>query len=114
MDAQESPPPGGTAPFAGRRGKLTVATIARLAGVSAPTVSRVLNGRSGVSMETRRRVEELLRHHGYRRPTTGAGAPTIEVVFYELESHLAIEIMRGVQEAVREHDLSVGFTDVLT
>jgi LacI family xylobiose transport system transcriptional regulator len=97
-----------------RQGHLTVATIARLAGVSSPTVSRVLNGRPGVSLDTRRRVEELLREHGYRRPSTLAPSPTIEVVFYELESHLAIEIMRGVQEAVREHDLGVGFTDVLT
>jgi LacI family xylobiose transport system transcriptional regulator len=96
-----------------RRGELTVATIARLAGVSAPTVSRVLNGRAGVALDTRRRVEELLREHGYRRPAAIAPATGVEVLFYELESHLAIEIMRGVQEVLRDHDLGVGFTDVL-
>ena len=41
-----------------RRGELTVAAVARLAGVSAPTVSKVLNGRTGVAVDTRRRVEE--------------------------------------------------------
>jgi LacI family transcriptional regulator, xylobiose transport system transcriptional regulator len=90
---------------------LTVATIARLAGVSAPTVSRVLNGRSGVAAETRRRVERLLREHGYRRPERLAPAASVEVVFYGLESHLALEIMHGVEQVVREHELAVGFTD---
>ena len=40
--------------------KVTIAAIARLAGVSVPTVSRVINGRSDVSPQTRERVEELL------------------------------------------------------
>jgi LacI family xylobiose transport system transcriptional regulator len=95
-----------------RRGELTVATIARLAGVSPPTVSRVLNGRSGVAVDTRRRVEELLRQHGYRRPAMVVPSPGVEVVFHQMGSHLAIEIMRGVQEVVQAHDLQVGFTDV--
>jgi LacI family transcriptional regulator, xylobiose transport system transcriptional regulator len=96
-----------------QRGELTVATIARLAGVSAPTVSRVLNGRSDVAPDTRRRVEQLLREHGYRRPAALAPAPGVEVVFYGLESNLAIEMMRGVQDVVTDHDLGVGFTEVL-
>jgi LacI family xylobiose transport system transcriptional regulator len=95
------------------RGELTVATIARLAGVSAPTVSRVLNGRSDVAADTRQRVEQLLREHGYRRPGAILPAPGIELVFYGLESNLAIEMMRGVQEAVTDHDLGVGFTEVV-
>jgi DNA-binding LacI/PurR family transcriptional regulator len=90
---------------------MTVATIARLAGVSPPTVSKVLNGRSGVAPTTRRKVEELLREHGYRRPEVVGPAPLLEVVFDALESHLAIEIMRGVQRVARDRELAVGFTD---
>src|SRR4051794_23277359 len=45
----------------------TLAEIAREAGVSAPTVSKVLNGRADVAPGTRTRVEELLRAYGYRR-----------------------------------------------
>ncbi len=102
----------GAAPRGRLRGELTVATIARLAGVSAPTVSRVLNGRSDVAADTRRRVEQLLREHGYRRPGATLPSSGVEVVFYGLESHLAIEMMRGVQEVVTGHKLGLGFTEV--
>ncbi|MGW4111451.1 LacI family DNA-binding transcriptional regulator [Actinosynnema sp. NPDC004786] len=96
-----------------RRGELTVATIARLAGVSKPTVSKVLNGRAGVASETRQRVEALLREHGYRRPDAIAPAALLEVVFYGLERHMAIEILRGVEPVAREHELAVAFTEVV-
>ncbi|MDU0293533.1 LacI family DNA-binding transcriptional regulator [Saccharothrix longispora] len=96
-----------------RRGELTVAAVARLAGVSAPTVSKVLNGRAGVASETRRRVEDALREHGYRRPEAAVRAPNVEVVFYGMQSFLAVEIMRGVGRVVGGHELAVGFTDAV-
>lgn len=91
---------------------MTVAIIARLAGVSAPTVSKVINGRPGVAAETRHRVEALLREHGYQRPETIAPTALLQVVFQSIESHLAIEIMRGVERVAREYELAVGFTQV--
>lgn len=95
-----------------RRGETTVASIARLAGVSAPTVSKVLNGRPGVASQTRQRVEEILREQGYRRPDAIAPAPMLEVVFRELESHMAIEIMRGVERVAQPNDLAVCFSEM--
>ena len=95
-----------------RRGEVTVAAIAQLAGVSPPTVSKVLNGRSGIAIETRDKVEALLREHGYRRSDAATISPSIEVAFYGLESHLAMEILRGVEQAVRDRGLAVGFTDL--
>lgn len=89
-----------------------MAAIAQLAGVSAPTVSKVINGRAGVAPTTRERVEELLRRHGYRRPASIEPAPLLEVVFYTLESHLAVEIMRGVERIAGEWSLAVGFTEM--
>jgi DNA transposition AAA+ family ATPase len=56
----------------GRSGP-TIAVIAREAGVSAPTVSKVINGRSDVAPATRRRVEAVIRTHGYRRPVGWPG-----------------------------------------
>lgn len=45
--------------------KLTIKEIARFANVSVGTVSRVLNGRPGVSPETRARVLEVVRIQGF-------------------------------------------------
>lgn len=47
----------------------TLAVVAREAGVSVPTASKVVNGREDVAPETRRRVTEALDRLGYvRRP----------------------------------------------
>ena len=46
--------------------RVTVRDIAQLAGVSVATVSRVLNGRSDVSEETRSLVTRVMREQGYR------------------------------------------------
>jgi len=98
----------------GRRpGELTVATVARLAGVSAPTVSKVLNGRPGVALETRRRVETALREHGYRRPGNLIQPAHLEVVFYGMQSSMAIKVLHGVEQVAGEHSLAVSFTDAL-
>jgi LacI family xylobiose transport system transcriptional regulator len=92
---------------------LTVATIARLAGVSATTVSKVLNGHAGVAPDTRRRVEAMLSEHAYQRPQVTEPAAAIEIVFYGTESDQAIQVMHGVEQVARTHDLAVGFTDAL-
>ena len=82
----------------GRR--VTIATIAEAAGVSVPTVSRVLNGRTDVSPETRDRIEHLLREHDYRprnsRQPVRVGL--IDLVFHDLDSPWAVELIRGVED----------------
>ena len=88
---------------------MTIAHIAAAAGVSSPTVSKVVNCRSDVAPETRARVQQLLERHGYRRRArarTGR-ADLLDLVFNELESPWAIEIIRGVEEVAREHRLGV-------
>jgi DNA-binding LacI/PurR family transcriptional regulator len=94
-----------------RRG-MTVARIARLAGVSAPTVSRVINGQSGVAPGTRQRVEEIIREHGYQRPSGSSSIAVLELVFHALESPWALEIIRGVEQVAREHELAVVLTEM--
>ncbi len=44
---------------------MTIYDIAKLAGVSASTVSRVVNGKPGVGAEKRAMIEKLLREYGY-------------------------------------------------
>ncbi|KZM36611.1 LacI family DNA-binding transcriptional regulator [Oerskovia enterophila] len=93
-------------------GRVTLAAVAAEAQVSLSTVSKVLNGRTDVAAGTRDRVEALLVQHGYRRrksPT--ASAPLIEIVFHELESIWAMELIRGVEDVARENGASVVLTE---
>ena len=80
---------------------VTISAVAEEAGVSVPTVSRVLNGRSDVARSTRERVERVLRDSGYqRRGGRSAGqSGLIDLVFNRLDSPWAVEIIRGVEEA---------------
>lgn len=45
--------------------RLTIHDIARLAGVSAGTVSRVINGQPGAGATTRARIQALVHEHGF-------------------------------------------------
>ena len=98
-----------------RRGSAapTIAFIAEQTGVSVPTVSKVINGRPDVSSETRRRVEAAIVEHGYRRlPRARARSPLLEVIFNELESEWALEIVRGVERVAGRNDLAVVISEM--
>lgn len=88
--------------------RVTISVIAREAGVSVPTVSRVVNGRSDVAPGTRARVEELLERYGYRRRASAGGgdARLVDLVFNDLDSPWAVEILRGVEDVT--HSAGVG------
>jgi hypothetical protein len=86
---------------------VTISVIAESAGVSIPTVSKVINGRAGVSRGTRARVEAVIDRYGYRRPAAATRAKIMELVFRELESVWAVEIIRGVERTARKHRIRV-------
>ncbi|HYC07001.1 MAG TPA: LacI family DNA-binding transcriptional regulator [Candidatus Binatia bacterium] len=97
----------------GRDGRATLADVAKLAGVSVPTVSKVINGRSDVSAETRRRVEAIILERGYERSDRSTRrAPLLELIFHELESEWALEIVMGVERVARENHLAVVITEM--
>ncbi|MFF0264959.1 LacI family DNA-binding transcriptional regulator [Kribbella sp. NPDC004536] len=80
----------------------TIAKIAEQAGVSVPTVSKVLNGRSDVAAATRARIESLIQEHGYRRRSASTAAgPMIDLVFSQLGGEWAMELIRGVEQVAR-------------
>jgi DNA-binding LacI/PurR family transcriptional regulator len=95
------------------RRTVTIATIASIAGVSVPTVSKVINGRSDVSAATRQRVEATIREHGYqRRERSTNRSNLIEVLFHELESSWALEIIMGVEQVARERGLAMVLSEM--
>src|SRR6476620_6104112 len=99
---EDAPPPGRPTRTT------TIAYIAAQAGVSVPTVSKVINGRSDVAPETRKRVETAIREHGYQRiGREQKVAPILELIFHELDSEWALEIVRGVERVASRHHMSV-------
>ncbi|MEV4620678.1 LacI family DNA-binding transcriptional regulator [Asanoa sp. NPDC049573] len=84
--------------------RVKIADIARAAGVSPPTVSKVLNGRSEVAPETRERVQSALREHNYQRRPSGKQprAGLVDLVIKELATPWSVEIIRGAEDACRE------------
>ncbi|WP_061965009.1 LacI family DNA-binding transcriptional regulator [Demequina aurantiaca] len=82
--------------------RTTIAEIAALAGVSAPTVSKVLNGRGGIAPETRDRIQELLAQNGYRRRGTTKRQPVglIDFVIRDIDSIWAMPLLKGAEEEV--------------
>ena len=92
---------------------MTIARIAEEAGVSIPTVSKVINGRSDVAVDTRERVEAIIRKHGYQRPDKGLSRSNIlELIFHELESAWALEIIRGVEQVARDNQMAVVLSEL--
>ena len=97
----------------GPKPRVTIAQIAHEAGVSVPTVSKVIHGRADVALETRRRIEATIREHGYRPADRSVGGShLIEVLFHEMESAWALEIIMGVEQVARENDLAVVLSEM--
>lgn len=88
--------------------RATLAEVAARADVSISTVSKVLNGRNGVSTDTRARVEFLLREHQYIRRNPGHNpAPLIEVLCFEIDSSWAADAIAAIERLAREHGVGV-------
>ncbi|MBK8460164.1 MAG: LacI family DNA-binding transcriptional regulator [Micropruina sp.] len=79
--------------------------IARQAGVSTATVSRVLNGRVGVSEQARRSVLTAIDVLGYERPVTLRGRATglIGVLVPELRNPIFPALAEAIEIALAHH-----------
>src|SRR5690242_9877839 len=98
-----SDPPGD-----GNRVRSTLSEVASLADVSISTVSKVLNGRAGVSTETRARIEALLENRQYnRRNSRRTVAPLIDVLCYEIDSPFGSEVVARIESIARERRIGM-------
>src|ERR687885_2971129 len=82
-------------------GRVAITMVAQEAGVSVPTVSKVLNGRQEVGADTRRRVQDVLKATGYRRRPRSDGAGRtglIDFVITELDTSWGVELLRGAEQ----------------
>jgi DNA-binding LacI/PurR family transcriptional regulator len=93
--------------------------VARHAGVSVATVSRVLNDLPLVSPETRDRVMRVVDELGYRRSATARSlslgrSQTIGVVAPFFTTLSVVERLRGISERLAEHGYDLMLFDVET
>ena len=96
-------------------GKIRIKDIAKIAGVSATTVSNVIHGRTEkVSRKTRKRIEEILDEQEYApsmgaRILSGKSSGMIAVVVgkrqeWEQESEKLEEILREIEKSLDERE----------
>jgi LacI family transcriptional regulator len=84
-----------------------MAQIAKEAGVSITTVSKVLNQLPGVGAQTRARIQAMIEEHDYvqnhaARHLRKGQSGLIDLVIMRLEGGYDLGIMRGVQDALEE------------
>jgi LacI family transcriptional regulator len=87
---------------------VTLADVARAAGVSAKTVSRVINQNDYVSEETRQQIERAIEELGYRpnrmaRSLASNRSFIIGLTVPDVTNPFFPEIMRGAERVAQEH-----------
>jgi LacI family transcriptional regulator len=97
--------------------RVTLAHVAREAGVSVPTVSKVLHQRPDVSERTRQAVTAVLERYDYRPTRRAATKPRgraflIELVVPGIDSSWSTRVLEGVEEAAHAAGYGVVVTAV--
>lgn len=95
---------------------VAVADVARAAGVSTATVSRVINRHPSVRDETRQRVEAAMQSLGYRLTVAARSLRTAQTrmvlaLVPDVANPYYAEIVRGLGAAAREHDYELLLCD---
>ena len=90
---------------------LTITDIAREAGVSKATVSRVINHTGAVSEQTRRKVEAVIAHRGFSPSATARSlsrgtSSTVSFVVPEIDNPFFGEMLRGVMDVLDSQGLT--------
>ncbi len=90
----------------------TIADVAKLAGVSPGTVSRVMNGATNVNPDTRSKVEQAIAKLSYQpnfqaRSLRSKRTDTIALAIPELTNYFWTTVARGVQEASQSNGYHV-------
>lgn len=86
---------------------VTIIDVAKVAGVSVSTVSRVINNKDDVSEETYHRVNQVITELGYAgslaaRSMRSHQTDVIGMIMPDVDDPFSIEVMRGVNRAIIE------------
>ena len=92
----------------------TIAEIAAKAGVSIPTVSRVLNNRPDVAPGTRERVEQVIKESGFIhsrvKNALKESSGIIDMLVPDLATLYSVEIVSGVEEVLERTELRLALS----
>lgn len=91
---------------------VTVKDVAKAAGVSASTVSRVVNGDSRISAKTRNKVIECMKELGYYVNNIGRSLKTnktftVGFVCPELSNDVFMSIAKGAEDEFQKHGYNI-------
>lgn len=91
------------------RQTVKIQDVARTAGVSVSTVSRVLNGKVDVAEQTQTRILQVIEQLGYTsslaaRSMRGQKNHLIGLIMPDIAYPFAFEVMKGVNRAIAESD----------
>jgi LacI family transcriptional regulator len=91
------------------RRSVTIQDVAKAAGVSVSTVSRVLNEKDDVSEETYAKVQDVIASLGYASSLAARGmrshhTKVIGLIMPDVASPYCIEVLRGINEAISVSD----------
>lgn len=91
---------------------ITMTEIARLTGVSQPTVSRVLNGNPNVNPEIRERVLACAREHDFQpniiaQSLVGSRTHLIGVVLTDISNAFFADLVKHIEKEAREEGYSL-------
>lgn len=92
--------------------QVTISQVAKEAGVSSQTVSRVINNRQEITPETRQRVQEVIKRLGYQpnvlaRSLIQRRSHTLGVVTSGLEYFGPSHILIGLEQGANQAGLSI-------
>ena len=90
------------------RGRVNIRRVAHEAGVSAQTVSRVLNNRPDVAAETRQRVQEVIAQLGYRPSALARGLSsqrtrTLGLITADFSDYFFTQVIAGAEAEARQY-----------
>ncbi len=95
-----------------RKRQVTISQVAREAGVSSQTVSRVINNRQEITPETRQHVQDVIKRLGYQpnaiaRSLSQRRSHILGVVTSGLEYYGPSHILVGVEQGANQEGLSI-------
>lgn len=91
---------------------VTIYDVAREAGVSMATVSRVVNNNPNVKPQTRKKVFEAIERLGYRPNAVARGlaskkTTTVGVVIPDISNSLVAEVVRGIEDIANMYHYNI-------